>query len=120
MPRLGAIPTIMPASRLADALAHGSVDAVMLSPGGLFQFGTAGSAANHYLLGIGAAPLVVVMNRKKFDSLPEAAQGAHPQVQRRAGGRDLDRTRSGSSRSGCSTSSNQTLNTRQLSPRRPT
>ena len=72
--RFGAIPTIMPAARLADALAGGAVDAVMMSPGGLFQFGTARLAANHYLLGIGSAPLVVLMNRKKFDSLPEAAQ----------------------------------------------
>ena len=72
--RFGAIPTIMPASRIADALAHGAVDAVMMSPGGLFQFGTARLAANHYFLGIGSAPLVVLMNRKKFDSLPGAAQ----------------------------------------------
>ena len=72
--RFGAIPTIMPALRLADALTHGAVDAVVMSPGGLFQFGTAGLVANHYLLGVGTAPLVVLMNRKKFDSLPEAAQ----------------------------------------------
>ena len=72
--RFGAIPTIMPALRLTDALTRGAVDAVVMSPGGLFQFGTAGLAANHYFLGIGAAPLVVLMNRKKFDSLPEAAQ----------------------------------------------
>ncbi len=70
----GAIPTIMPALRLADALTRGALDAIVMSPGGLFQFGTAGLAANHYLLGLGAAPLVVLMNRKKFDSLPEAAQ----------------------------------------------
>lgn len=72
--RLGAMPTIMPASRLADALAHGAVDAAIMSPGGYFQFGADRAAANHYLLGIGSAPLVLVMNRKKFDSLPEAAQ----------------------------------------------
>ena len=72
--RFGAIPTIMPALRLTDALTRGAVDAVVMSPGGLFQFGTTGLAANHYFLGIGAAPLVVLMNRKKFDSLPEAAQ----------------------------------------------
>jgi len=71
---LGAIPTVMPASRLADALARGAIDGVVMSPGGLFQFGMARSAANHYLLNMGAAPLVVLMNRKKFDSLPAAAQ----------------------------------------------
>ena len=72
--RLGAIPTVMPASRLADALAHGTVDGAIMSPTGLFQFGAARTATNHYLLGIGAAPLVVLMSRKKFDSLPAAAQ----------------------------------------------
>lgn len=72
--RFGAIPTIMPASRLADALARGAVDAAIMSPGGLFQFGAARTATHHYLLGIGSAPLVVLMSRKKFDSLPAAAQ----------------------------------------------
>ena len=72
--RLGAIPTVLPASQLANALAHGSVDAAIMSPAGLFQFGAARAAANHYLLGIGSAPLVVLMNRQKFDSLPAAAQ----------------------------------------------
>jgi TRAP-type C4-dicarboxylate transport system substrate-binding protein len=72
--RLGAIPTIMPAPRLADALANGAVDGAVMSPTGLFQFGAARVATNHYLLGIGSAPLLVVMNRKKFESLPEAAK----------------------------------------------
>ena len=72
--RLGAIPTVMPASRLSEALSRGTVDAAIMSPVGLFQFGAARTVANHYLLGMGAAPLVVLMSRKKFDSLPEAAQ----------------------------------------------
>jgi TRAP-type C4-dicarboxylate transport system substrate-binding protein len=45
-----------------------------MSPGGLFQFGAARTATHHYLLGVGSAPLVVLMNRSKFDSLPPAAQ----------------------------------------------
>ena len=72
--RLGAIPTIIAASSLAEALAKGSVDGAVLSPAGLFQFGTAKFAMNHYLLGIGTAPLLVLMNRKTFDSLPDSAQ----------------------------------------------
>jgi TRAP-type C4-dicarboxylate transport system substrate-binding protein len=72
--RLGAIPTVMPASRLADALARGAVDGAVMSPTGLFQFGASRAATNHYLLGIGAAPLALVMNRKTFDGLPEAAK----------------------------------------------
>jgi len=72
--RLGALPTIIPASRLADAIDRGAVDGAVVSPTGLFQFGAAQTARNHYLLGVGAAPLVVVMSRKKFESLPEPAQ----------------------------------------------
>ena len=72
--RFGAIPTVMPASRLADGLAHGAIDGIVMSPGGLFQFGTARLVANHYLLNMGVAPLVLVMNRKNFESLPAAAQ----------------------------------------------
>ncbi len=72
--RFGAIPTVMPASRLADGLARGAIDGIVMSPGGLFQFGIGRSAANHYLLNMGVAPLVLVMNRKKLDGLPAAAR----------------------------------------------
>ena len=72
--RFGAIPTVMPAPQLADGLAQGAIDSVVMTPGGLFQFGTARLVPNHYLLNMGVAPLVLVMNRKKFDSLPAAAQ----------------------------------------------
>ena len=72
--RLGAIPTIMPASQLSDALRRRAVDGAIMSPTGLIQFNAAGEATNHYLLGIGAAPLLVLMNRKKFDGLSAPAQ----------------------------------------------
>ena len=72
--RFGAIPTVMPASMLADALAKGTVDAAVVSPTGLFQFGAAGSAKNHFLLAIGTAPLLVVMNRQRFEQLPDSVK----------------------------------------------
>jgi len=72
--RLGAIPTVMPASRLADAIGRGAIDGAALAPTALFDFRVAPVAKNHYLLGGGVAPLVLVMSRKKFDSLPEAAR----------------------------------------------
>ena len=64
----------MPVSMLADALAKGAVDAAIISPTGLFQFGAAGSAKNHFLLTIGTAPLLVVMSERKFATLPEPAK----------------------------------------------
>lgn len=70
----GALPTVMPASRIADAIAKGALDGTTLDPTGLFDFGVAQVATNHYALGGGGAPLALLMNRKKFDSLPEAAK----------------------------------------------
>ncbi len=72
--RFGAIPTVMPASRIADAIAGGAIDGATLDPTGLFDFGVGRVATNHYLLSGGGAPLALLMNRKKFDSLPEAAK----------------------------------------------
>ena len=72
--RLGAIPTVMPASRLADAIGRGGIDGAALAPTAVFDFRVAAVAKNHYLLGGGVAPLVLVMSRKKFDGLPEAAR----------------------------------------------
>lgn len=72
--KLGAIPTVMPVSMLADAVNKGSIDAVVLSPAGLYQFGAPIVAKNHYLLSTGTAPLAILMNRQRFESLPEAAK----------------------------------------------
>ena len=72
--RLGGVPTVMPVSMLADALAKGAVDAAIISPTGLFQFGAAGTAKNHFLLAIGTAPLLLAMSRQRFEALPDAAK----------------------------------------------
>ena len=72
--RLGAMPTVMPVSRLAKAIREGAIDCALLSPTGLMQFGVARLTGYHYLLGFGSAPLALLMSRKKFDSLPEPAR----------------------------------------------
>jgi TRAP-type C4-dicarboxylate transport system substrate-binding protein len=64
----------MPSPRLSNAIAHGAIDGAVLSPTGLFQFGVSQVAKNHFLLGVGAAPLILVMSRQKFDRLPEEAK----------------------------------------------
>ena len=38
------------------------------------EFGISRVASNHYLLGVSSAPLIVAMNRKKFENLPEQAR----------------------------------------------
>jgi TRAP-type C4-dicarboxylate transport system substrate-binding protein len=72
--RLGAIPTVLPASQLANAVDTGAIDGVTMGPTAVFDYGVGSRAKNHYLLHGGAAPLLLVMSRRKFDGLPEAAQ----------------------------------------------
>lgn len=72
--RLGAMSTVLPASQLAKAVGSGAIDGVTMGPTALFDYGIGSLAKNHYLLRGGVAPLLLVMNRKIFDGLPEAAQ----------------------------------------------
>jgi TRAP-type C4-dicarboxylate transport system substrate-binding protein len=72
--RLGAVPTVMEAPKVANAIDKGAIDGTTMSPIGSYEFGVAKVAKHHYLLGSGVAPLVVLMNHKRFDSLPDAAK----------------------------------------------
>lgn len=74
MGHLGAVQSVMEASKIASAIDRGALDGATLSPTGLFDFGVAQVATNHFLLRSGVSPLVLLMNRKTFDSLPEAAK----------------------------------------------
>jgi TRAP-type C4-dicarboxylate transport system substrate-binding protein len=73
--RLGAVPFQMPINQASSAISSNKIDGATVSPAPLIEFGISRVAAHHYLLGVGSAPLAVVMNRKKFESLPEWAQG---------------------------------------------
>jgi TRAP-type C4-dicarboxylate transport system substrate-binding protein len=71
---LGIVAVQMPINQASSAISSGKIDGSTVSPAPLIEFGISRVAAHHYLLGIGAAPLAVVMNRTKFDSLPKASQ----------------------------------------------
>lgn len=71
---LGATPVVMPINRAMDALSQGQIDGVVVIPAVLSEFGFSRLAQHHYLLALGAAPLAMVMNRDKFESLPPRAQ----------------------------------------------
>jgi TRAP-type C4-dicarboxylate transport system substrate-binding protein len=43
-------------------------------PAPLVEFGISRVTPNHYLLGVSSAPLLLAMNRKTFDGLPERAR----------------------------------------------
>ena len=74
MAKLGAVPSLIPVNDTADAISSGKVDGALVQLAQVFDFGIGRLVSHHYLLPTGSAPLALVMNRKVFDSLPEAAK----------------------------------------------
>jgi TRAP-type transport system periplasmic protein len=71
---LGMAPEVVPINRTAEAINRGTIDGATAPPAVLIDFGIARFTRYHYLLELGTAPLLILMNRKKFDSLPKAGQ----------------------------------------------
>ena len=72
--KLGAVPVLLPVNRISDALSSGQLDGALVPPSPLSDYGIKRIATYHYMLGTGGAPLLLLMNRKRFDSLPGEAQ----------------------------------------------
>src|SRR5215510_12158737 len=71
---LGMVPILMPPNEVVEAMGRGTIDATTTVPAAVDDFGIDRVNSHDYLLPLGAGPLAVLMNRKKFDSLPKAAQ----------------------------------------------
>jgi TRAP-type transport system periplasmic protein len=67
-------PEILPINQTAEAISNGTIDGSTAEPQALVEFGIARVTGHHYMLRLGTAPLAILMNRKKLDSLPKAAQ----------------------------------------------
>jgi TRAP-type C4-dicarboxylate transport system substrate-binding protein len=71
---LGMVPEVLPINRTAEAINRGTIDGATAPPAVLIDFGISRFTRYHYFLDLGVAPLLILMNRKKFDSLPKASQ----------------------------------------------
>ncbi|MCC6888205.1 MAG: TRAP transporter substrate-binding protein [Hyphomicrobiales bacterium] len=71
---LGAVPVGMPITEVAEALSRGTIDGSTAHPSVLFDFGVVRVTTSHYFTRLGSVPIAMLMNRKKFDSLPQAAK----------------------------------------------
>lgn len=71
---LGIVPVQMPINQAAMAIGSEKLDGSTAGPAPLVEFGIARVASNHFLLKVSAVPLVLAMNRKRFDALPAPAQ----------------------------------------------
>lgn len=71
---LGMVPILMPPNEVVEAIGRGTVDATTLVPAAVIDFGVDRVTRHDYLLPLGCGPLAVLMNKKKFDAMPKAAQ----------------------------------------------
>lgn len=72
----GAAPIGMPITEVPEAIGRKTIDGTTAHPSALFDWGIVKVTSDHYFTRLGIVPLVVLMNRQKFDSLPPAAQEA--------------------------------------------
>jgi TRAP-type transport system periplasmic protein len=71
---LAMVPILMPPTEIVEALGRGTIDAATVVPAAVIDFGIDRVATNDYLVPLGYGPLTLLMNRKKFESLPAPAQ----------------------------------------------
>lgn len=71
----GMVPALIPINEVSLAISSHTLDAATAPLGPLFEFGLSRVTTYHYFAPLGAVPLTLLMNRKKFDSLPTTAQG---------------------------------------------
>jgi TRAP-type C4-dicarboxylate transport system substrate-binding protein len=72
--KLGMRPVVMEINQVAGAISRGDLDGAAIPLSMLHEFGIGRVTPYHYLLPISPAPLAVLMNRSKLDSLPAPAQ----------------------------------------------
>jgi TRAP-type transport system periplasmic protein len=73
---LGAVPVAIPPTEVPEAIARRTIDAATSQPAVVYDFGYNRVTSNHYFIQLGVTPLVVLMNKSKFESMPPVAQDA--------------------------------------------
>ncbi|MCO5162239.1 MAG: TRAP transporter substrate-binding protein [Mesorhizobium sp.] len=68
---LGGVPVGMPIGKAAESLARGVVEGIALHYPALFAFGVADATPYHYHNAFGSIPFGFVMDKAKFEALPE-------------------------------------------------
>jgi TRAP-type transport system periplasmic protein len=83
--RLGAVPVMLSLNRTNEAISQGTIDGAVVPPSMLSEFGIGRVTTHHFMMGVGRVPVTILMNRDKFESLPENARA----IIRRRGGQWL-------------------------------
>ncbi|MGE5146132.1 MAG: TRAP transporter substrate-binding protein [Candidatus Eiseniibacteriota bacterium] len=73
---VGAVPVGMPFTQITESISRRVIDGTLAHPIALYDFGVAKVATHHYLARFGAVTLSIIMNKAKYDALPQAAKDA--------------------------------------------
>jgi TRAP-type transport system periplasmic protein len=74
MKRLGMTPVFVPLPQTASAISSGEIDGAYAPPVPMVEFGIGRVATYHYMLETSSVPLMLLMSRKRFNSLPPDVQ----------------------------------------------
>jgi TRAP-type C4-dicarboxylate transport system substrate-binding protein len=72
--KLGMRPVLLPINEAAEGISSGVIDGATLPVAPMPEFGIGRVATNHYMLRTSAIPLLLLMSRSKFASLPDNAK----------------------------------------------
>ena len=73
---LGAVPVGMPVTEIPEAISRGTISGTTMQMSPFFDFGINRVTNNHFFIRLGVVPVSILMNKKKFDALPEAGRSA--------------------------------------------
>jgi TRAP-type C4-dicarboxylate transport system substrate-binding protein len=72
--KLGMYSVVLPIGRTPEAISRGTIDGAATATAPLIDFGLGRLVTYHYYLRLGPSVLSILMNRRKFESLPRAGQ----------------------------------------------
>ena len=88
---LGATPVPMPVNVISTAIVNGTIDAALVPPTPLVDYGIKRVATHHYMLGTSGAPLALVMNCQDSIAFPRRRAPSSANMPESGKPRDLSR-----------------------------
>jgi TRAP-type C4-dicarboxylate transport system substrate-binding protein len=72
----GIVPVFLAITEVTESISRGVIDGAITQPLAADDFGIARVAQHHYIVPFGSTTLCILMNKKKFESLPQKAKDA--------------------------------------------
>jgi TRAP-type C4-dicarboxylate transport system substrate-binding protein len=72
----GAVPIGMPVTEIPEAISRRTISGTTSHMSPFFDFGLDRVTNNHFFIGLGVVPVAILMNKRRFESLPEPVRAA--------------------------------------------